>query len=279
MKFKNIYLQWAIYFGVALICQLLFRDFPTDFFAFPVNAACILLGCVSLWILFKEKPHSRLSVLLSAPQTTYLLLGILFVSCLTLGFGVGPATNSWWFVLLLLALTGHLLYTIYRRMLIHRFRTRFLLVHVGLFLALLGGFAGSADTEEWRMVVRSDAPGREAFNKKGEKKILSRPFRLKSFKAEYYPDGMPQDFEAIVDINDKEATIKVNHPHSLSLTDDLYLVDYEHVAKDHQPKYCILQIVRQPWKYLQWIGIWMLISGCMLLFIQGVPNTGNDKKK
>lgn len=41
---KTLSLTWAGYFLAALICQLLFGDCPKAFFAFPVNAAFILLG-------------------------------------------------------------------------------------------------------------------------------------------------------------------------------------------------------------------------------------------
>lgn len=279
MKVKKTYLQWAVYFVVALVLQLLFHDFPCDFFAFPVNAACILLGCVGLWILHREKPGSWLSKLLSAPESTYVVIGVFLASCLALGFGVDSVTGSWWFVMTLLALLAVLLYTIYRGARRHRVRVRFLLIHAGLFLALLGGFAGSADTEEWRVLVRSDVPASAAYDAGGSRKMLRKSFRMENFTAEYYPDGIPRDFEALLDVDGEKVTVKVNHPYSLSFSDEVYLVDYEHVPQGQQVGYCVLQIVHQPWKYLQWAGIWMLIAGSVLLFIQGIQLAGKDKKE
>ena len=34
-------------------------------------------------------------------------------------------------------------------------------------------------------------------------------------------------------------------------------------------RYCILQIVRQPWKYVMVTGILMMLAGAVLLFING----------
>lgn len=280
MELKKTYLQWTVYFVVALVLQLLFRDFPCDFFAFPVNAACILLGCVGLWILNREKPGSWLSGMLSAPESTYIVIGVFLVSCLALGLGLDrKETGSWWFVMTLLALLAVLLYTIYRGAFRHRVRVRFLLIHAGLLLALLGGFAGSADTDEWRVLVPSDVSVNEAYDAGGTRKMLRQSFRMENFIVEYYPDGVPRDFEAMLDVDGKKVAVKVNHPYSLSFSDEVYLVDYEHVPQGQQAGYCVLQIVHQPWKYLQWAGIWMMIGGAVLLFIRGIQLAGKDKKE
>ena len=82
MKKATLYRYWGTYFAVALGCQLTFGKCQIAFFAFPVNAALLLLGVTSLWILHKEKPQSAGYLVLSAPATTFLLLGITFVSCL-----------------------------------------------------------------------------------------------------------------------------------------------------------------------------------------------------
>ena len=72
-------------------------------------------------------------------------------------------------------------------------------------------------------------------------------------------------------VDDDEVSLRVNEPYALSLVDDLYLVDYEHVSEGETVGYCILEIVRQPWKYMQWVGICMMMLGSVLLFAQGVP--------
>jgi hypothetical protein len=94
---------------------------------------------------------------------------------------------------------------------------------------------------------------------------------LEKFTVAYNLDGMPDSYEVRLMVDDEEVSLRVNEPYALSLVDDLYLVDYEHVSEGETVGYCILEIVRQPWKYMQWVGICMMMLGSVLLFAQGVP--------
>ena len=58
----GIYVFWALYFLAAVVCQILTGDFPSAFFAFPVNAAFMLLWMAVLWVLFREKKTAVLFV-------------------------------------------------------------------------------------------------------------------------------------------------------------------------------------------------------------------------
>lgn len=273
MGTKKVFIYWSAYFGAVIICQLLFGSFPTDFFAFPVNGALLLFAIAGLWILYKEKRNSWLCALLLDRHTTFILLSLLLVSCLVMGFGGDVlAASSWWFVLLMTALLCHLLMVIFRGvgMKNRRYKWRFALNHIGLFIALVGGFVGSADTQEWRMVVGKADVTSVAVDASGRHIVLPYELRLKDFNIDYYPGGMPAAFVAGLEINGKNVSLEVNHPYSLSVVDNLYLLDYEHRPAGESPQYCILQLVREPWKYAQWAGIWMMLAGCVLLFAQGV---------
>jgi hypothetical protein len=63
---------------------------------------------------------------------------------------------------------------------------------------------------------------------------------------------------------EKIVSITVNDPYSVGFGEDIYLVS---VNKDNN--YCILQIVREPWRYFALAGIVMLIAGAFMLFIKG----------
>ena len=151
-------------------------------------------------------------------------------------------------------------------------RLRFLLDHAGLLLALIGGFAGGADTTQWRLRISGNETAQEAFAPDGSTIQLKQALKLEKFTVTHYPNGIPENYEAQISINDKEVVLRVNEPYGLSLSDDLYLVDYEHAPAGETTRYCILEIVRQPWKYVEWAGIWMMITGSVLLFAQGVPS-------
>ena len=65
-------------------------------------------------------------------------------------------------------------------------------------------------------------------------------------KAELAVDGEP-------------VNLRVNHPFAAGLAEDLYLVSYD--TSTPQPRYCIVQVVRQPAKYLMVAGIALLMLG------------------
>ena len=75
-------------------------------------------------------------------------------------------------------------------------------------------------------------------------------------------------------LGNEKALLEVNHPYAYRLGEDIYLTGYD-VTKDNESEYCILQVVKQPWKYIIVAGILMMLAGAILLFING-PKT-DDK--
>lgn len=80
--------------------------------------------------------------------------------------------------------------------------------------------------------------------------------------------GCLRVFAADVRIGEQRTTLEVNHPHSYRLGEDIYLTGYD-TRNVGNTRYCILQIVRQPWKYVMVTGILMMLAGAVLLFING----------
>ena len=74
-----------------------------------------------------------------------------------------------------------------------------------------------------------------------------------------------------------EALLEVNHPYSYRLGEDVYLTSYD-MASGNESKYCVLQVVIQPWKYIMVAGILMMLAGAVLLFINGPKKCVNLKK-
>ena len=76
-------------------------------------------------------------------------------------------------------------------------------------------------------------------------------------------DGKPIHYEALVSVNGCDpVALTVNHPYSLKFGQDIYLAS---VSDDS----CVLQIVREPWRYFALSGIVMMLAGAFLLFING----------
>lgn len=86
---------------------------------------------------------------------------------------------------------------------------------------------------------------------------------------EHYPNGTPRHFFAEISIDGKSASLEVNHPYAASWGEDYYLTSYD--MQSGQPQYCVVQIVREPLKYLMLAGIIMMLCGACLLFLAG-PN-------
>lgn len=177
--------------------------------------------------------------------------------------------TSWIFIAILFLLLSNLamvvIHTFYHRV---PTKKRFLLNHLGLWLALFAGFFGSSDVQTLQIPLYAGQPGREAYNMDGKAYYLDYELELYSFNTEYYPNGMPSRFAADVRIGEQRTTLEVNHPHNYRLGEDIYLTGYD-TRNVGNTRYCILQIVRQPWKYVIVTGILMMLAGAVLLFIDG----------
>lgn len=265
-------LIWICYAAAAVIVQAAAGDFPSGFFEFPVNAAVMLLWIAVLWVLFREKRDSAFMKLMLSMETTLSLIGLFIAACLAQGFSASRLTGSWWFIAILLAFLSHIFVVLLRGMSHPRPRKlRFFLNHAGLFLALAGGLFGSPDTMDWRTLAVIDRPSREAYDMAGHQTALDHEFQLVDRDMESYVNGAPKSYRATVRIDgEKDAVLEVNHPYRLSWKDDLYLSGFN-------PQGCILQVVRHPWKYIEAAGILMLLSGAVLVFLQGPA--GKERKR
>lgn len=273
---KKAYLCGGVCFVAAILLQLIFEDIPQGFFAFPVNAALLILWAVVLWIFYREKPNSWLVSTLLDIRTTFWTIGAFLFCCLIAGLSVSRVTTSWWFSTSLFLLLTHLLMVIYRGVRLKRpHSVRFFMNHVGLFLLLVGGFFGNVDQHEWRIKALEGEQILEMYDMSGGVFTLKKDLRIAHAHAEYYPDGMPQSYEAVLLIDGKEATLRVNEPYALSWCDGLYLVGFDH-SVENEPAACVLQLVRQPWRRVQWAGIWMLLIGSAMIFVQGVGRKERD---
>lgn len=276
------------YLILAAIIQLFTGNFPLTFMAFPLNIVFAVIWLFLLWRLYKESRTSSFSRFLLAPQTCVLSILLLIAGSLVIGLfpqlsaaeaakrsgvlaslGCYNFMTTWIFIAILFLLLSNLgmitLRAFYTR---KHARWRFLLNHAGLWLALFAGFFGSSDTQVLRIPLYKGEPAREAFDMNGASYHLDYEMELRSFSVEYYPNGRPSRFAAEVRLGEEEALLEVNHPYSYRWGEDVYLTGYD-VAGGKDSKYCILQVVVQPWKYVMVAGILMMLVGAVLLFING----------
>ena len=267
------YIALIIYLSLALTLQLLTGDFPVHFFAFPLNVILAALWFGGMFYLWKHKRKSRpISFFLSSGATSSSIISFV-VFCLVVGVtGMRNLVNTWVFVAFLLYFQTVLLLVTLRGWR----RLRFLLNHAGLLLAISSAFWGAPDTEEMRLRAFRDVPVREAYSIDGTSTWLEYDILLKDFNVETYENGVPSMYEAAMEIDGKPVTLKVNHPYSPSFGEDIYLTGYDAMAGGDS-EYCIIQIVREPWKYGAAAGIAMMLAGALLMFAAG-PKKRNEKE-
>lgn len=271
------YIMLVIYLVVALLLQILFGNFPIYIFAFPLNLICALLWFGLMFMLWRRSRKSLFVRFMLSPGATFWSLFLFIDACVVIGLtGQRSITTSWVFIAILLFLQTVLFFVILRGFReqtptgarLGAVRWRFLLNHVGLLLALGAGFWGAPDSETIRLRAYEGMPVSEAVIPGIGFTGIEHDIILEDFRMERYENGAPSLYEAILKINDDNVSLRVNHPYSLSLGEELYLVGYDTQAGEDS-SWCIMQIIHKPWKYWAFAGIMMMLLGALLLFIQG----------
>ena len=239
-------LNWALAVALAMVLWVAHREWGERAWLREFRSAgmaCALLTLIGLWCVVGG---------LLPPMGAESLAGRL---------GWHNFATSWPFVWLLGLLLAHL-----ECVMLHRLSERggrkgaFLCVHGGLWLALTAGMVGSADFSDRRAVVGRDKPTRTAYDRSGRESALAYTLQLREFKVDRNPaNGTVEQYEAELAVDGEPVNLRVNHPFAAGLAEDLYLVSYDTLAP--QPRYCIVQVVRQPAKYLMVAGIALLMLG------------------
>lgn len=278
----------ALYLLMAIVLQVFIGNFPSAFMAFPLNVLFMILWNTILFLLYQQEKQIGIIRYLLSPIATIYSLSFTFLGCLIIGLypqkaliDIDSGTNlttalgfyhfhtSWIFIAILLYIQSVLfLVTIRGWRNQQGIRWRFLLCHIGLWLIISSTFWGASDEKTLRVIAYKNHPTQEAIQENGHVTHLPYEICLQAFHVEYFPNGTPSHFEAKALLGSNNAQLAVNHPYSYSFTTDVYLIDYD-TALGSESNYCILQIVYEPWKWLTACGIWILLIGTMLLFIQG----------
>ena len=251
--------------------------FPADFFAFPLNLIFMVMWVVACSLLWNNCRKSLFVRFLLSPAATFISIGLFLGLCLVVGFtGLRWLAASWFSFVITLLLQTVLLFVIMRGWRVKAasatspgaVRWRFLLLHVGLLIVVGSAFWGAPDMQTMRMKALSGEACREAYFMDGRQTWLSYDIVLEDFQVQEYPGGVPSAFSAKAVVDGVPVEIRVNHPYTRSFGEDIYLVGYD-AAAGSESTYCILEIVREPWKYVTVSGVVLLLAGAVLLFIVG----------
>ena len=236
------------------------------FFAFPLNLIFAIIWFGGWMWLWKGRSDSRIVKFMLSPAATISAIILLLAACLWIGFsGSREFVQSLPFVAVLLYLQTVVFLVTLRgwRRADGDVRWRFLLIHAGLLLALGSGFWGAPDSCEMRVALTEGESSAKAYFMDGRLSGLDYELQLADCKVETSVDGKPSYYEAQVSVDGGEpVSITVNHPHSVHFGEDIYLASVTESG-------CVLQIVREPWRYFALAGILMLLAGAFMLFIKG----------
>lgn len=248
-----------LYMVAATVVQIICGNIDVSIFAFPVGFALGAAGLAIVYVAEHEWGQHKAVAVVRSPKASRLLLGL--TATFTIAGGMVPQfadfTTTWPFLTLLAALEMHLALVIIHRLRSFHFRhdLSFMLVHIGLWLALFSGMAGAGDTRKSDILVPA-LP-------------VDHSPRLLSFHIEKNPsDGSPVQYSAEVLFDGDTISLAVNSPYHASLAEDLYLVDFNSDMITGETVCCVLQKVRQPWKYPMLAGIVSLLAGTMTMLAQ-----------
>ncbi|MBR0523568.1 MAG: cytochrome c biogenesis protein ResB [Prevotella sp.] len=184
---------------------------------------------------------------------------------------------SFWPLVLIYVYIALILGVIIIRRLVH-FRLsmaniQFLLFHLGLFITMTTATLGNADMQRLKMITVIGEPEWRGLTQQQEVVELPLAIELKKFIMETYDDGSPKRFASKIEILTKtnkkiHATVDVNKPVAVDGW-KIYQYGYDQ-SMGAKSNTSILELVRDPWITIVYIGIYMMLLGALCMFIFGI---------
>lgn len=250
---------------VAALIQVIFGNPDLSVFAFPVNAAIVLLLFGGLYVFNREYATNRFLVALASGRTAVSAIVLTGMAGLVMLFFPSlEFQKSWIFDAVLLLLVSNLFLALLRYR--GRHRWRFYLNHAGLLILVVGLAFGAADMRVMRAPVKVGKSIDKAYTREGVARPLGYTLTLKHFEIEYYDAArqIPADFRAEVVADGESRTIRVNAPWHKSWKEDIYLAAYD-TAAGGGSEYGVLEFVVQPWKNVALAGLLLFVAGSLLM--------------
>lgn len=263
----------AFMLAIALLLDVTVGSFPYAIFSFPLNILIMVLWLLAIITIYRGYQRSAVAKFMLSRGATWLSLSLMAVIGVALGLQRTPSSTAWCVVVAILFVLTHLSFVILRGWRVCGvIRWRFILTHVGLWLALGAGFWGAPDRVQLRVAVDA-TPTNEAYTMQGAVRILPYDIALEELVVERNEQQIVTNYEATVRIGEESRVLRVNHPYNKTLSQKIYLAS---IKEDDDKSYAILEIVDEPWQWLSMTGIVMLILGGVLLFVRGPRRTINE---
>ena len=148
----------------------------------------------------------------------------------------------------------------------------YVLIHLGLFITIVCATLGSADKKDLEMTLHEGETLSTASTEDGTSYETGLSVRLEDFTMEVYPSGMPKRFASDVLVRNKSgkeisAVIEVNKPLKVDGW-KMYQYSYDEDAGT-ESKVSVLELVKDPWLPMVYVGIFMMLAGAFLMLVTG----------
>ncbi|MGN0220664.1 MAG: cytochrome c biogenesis protein ResB [Prevotella sp.] len=267
------------YMALSIALQAVAGNIDAGTFAFPVSLALGVSVIGFLFVLNREFEGKEWERQLRSRGAACVILVLATVCCIIGGSMPSSASfhASWWFLAVLLLLEAQLTLVLIHRL--RKFRLgcggSFFLVHTGLWLALFSAIVGEGDTSDVRALIRVGETVSTGICADGKVRPLGYSLQLLDLRADTDASGMPVQYEAVIALDSVPMRLAVNAPVSVGIAEDIYISGYLPAGKEDGRKSasCVLQVVRQPWKYPMLAGLIMLMAG-MVWYVFTVKSKG-----
>jgi len=270
-----------------LMLQVAMGSIQWELFAWPVNLIVLILLMTTVGAMFALRwkvyafewmMHSGAAVpcLVYAASLT-ILMGLLpqvrtgGMPWLSQMLQFWPFVLIWTWMMVISALAA----------LNHIFRWKvkeipFILNHLGVVVAIVAATLGSADTQTLQLTAFTGEPEWRALADNDEVVEPGLAIELHKFIMEQYDDGTPKRFASDISVYTEDGktvqgTVEVNKPLKVNGW-KIYQYGYD-VRYGSESPYSVFQLVRDPWIFWVYLGIFMMIAGalCLMLFMAPKP--------
>ena len=270
-----------------ILLQIVMGPIRWELFAWPVNliVLALLLAAVGVMFAFRRRVYAFEWMMHTGAAVPCLV----FAASLTILMGLLPQVReggmpwlsqmlrfwpfvliwTWMMVISALAALNHLL----------RWKVReipFILNHLGVVVAIVAATLGNADIQSLQLTAFAGEPEWRALDDEGTVHEPGLVIELHRFIMEEYADGTPKRFASDISVYSEDGktvqgTVEVNKPLKVNGW-KIYQYGYD-VRMGPESTYSVFQLVRDPWIFWVYLGIFMMLAGalCLMLFMAPKP--------
>lgn len=235
---------------------------------FPSSALLALTFLLATIALFRYAGNNRVVKLLGTTRTARILLAVGAVMLAVEGTWSVPLHRTLVFTVYVLVLLLSLAFTLLNASRRNRYSAPhincgFLLNHLGIFLIIWGALFGAPDVSRSKMIVAKGYARSYSYTYDGQVVPLPFSVALEDFVIDYYSDGTsPCQFTSHLIVGDRRVSVAVNAPVSV----DGYTL-YQDSYDRQGGRYTVLQVVRDPWLPVIYLGMLLLAVGAVMMLL------------